>query len=287
MLHSDSYEQACQTRAKLLARLDQEHENDLANSLRSCGEPLPIVCANCGYLHLAAKRCKKKWCPVCVRAIATKRAIKFSKAAAQMTWPMHLTLTVANITDAEDVDFVRRLRRAFGKLRHRKLWEKNVAGGVAGIEVTNKGKGWHPHLHALIDCRWLALRTPAPQPGESQKVTRDKCRRAKLEFTKLWRKIIREKHGVCWMRRVDDTEKAIREVLKYAIKGSELAEVPQPVGPLIRQLDRCRLTTSFGSMFGKRLTAHAETPVRVCPQCKTTDAWMLEETFHRLCRHAA
>src|SRR5204862_1110655 len=121
-----------------------------------------------GYRHKAEKRCKKKWCPVCVRGIATKRSIKFSRAAALMRWPMHLTLTVRNVADDDDHDFVRRLRRNFGKLRHRKIWKNNVTGGVAGIEVTNKGKGWHPHLHALIDCRWLAIDTPAPQRGETK-----------------------------------------------------------------------------------------------------------------------
>lgn len=276
MVRTPAYEQAVACRNRLLSRLDQEEETDLADALRRCGEELILVCPRCGYHHKTEKRCKKKWCPLCVRAIATKRAIKFAAAARRMRWPMHITLTVRNVVADDDRQFIRRLRRNFGKLRHRKIWKRNVTGGVAGIEVTNKGFGWHPHIHALIDCRWLAIKTPAPQPGESRQSVGNKCRRAKHEFTKLWCRIIKEKHGVCWIRRVDNVEKAVREVLKYAIKGSELTEVSQDVGPIIRQLDGCRLTTSFGSMFGKKLLPPDQHHAPACPSCHELTDWMTE-----------
>lgn len=280
MVKSAAFEEARSCREQLLARLDEESETDLADYLRRCGETLILICPGCGYHHPTEKRCKKKWCPVCVRALSTKRALKFSAAARRMRWPLHLTLTVQNITNDDD-QFIRRLRRNFGKLRHRKLWKNSVAGGVAGIEVTNKGKGWHPHIHALIDCRWLAISTPQPQAGESKRSVRAKCRRAKREFTKLWCKIIKEKWGVCYIRRVDNIEKAVREVLKYAISGTELAEVEGNLGPLIRQLDGCRLTTSFGSMFGKKLVADEPERVSICPGCKQPTDWFTEDQWNR------
>lgn len=282
-------ERAKADRAKILERLEDENEDQLAALLRKCGQPLDLVCTSCGYHHHVETKCKQKWCPVCVRAIATKRSLKFSKAASMMDWPLHLTLTVQNITN-EDQQFVRRLRRAFGKLRHRKIWKTNVRGGVAGIEVTNKGKGWHPHIHALIDCRWLAIKTTRPQQGESRATTKSKCTAAKREFTTLWKTIIKEKHGVCWIRRIgsDGGADCAREVLKYAIKGGELATAKGKIGPLIHQLRQCRLTTSFGTMFGKLLVRDldAKRPA-ICDGCGKQTEMLPDFLADNLIRKAA
>jgi len=203
-----------------------------------------------------------------------------------MHWPLFLTLTVRNL-DNTDAQFVRKLRRDFGKLRHRKIWKNNVKGGVAAIEVTNKGKGWHPHLHALIDCRWLAIKTPRPQQNESRDNIRKKCTAAKREFTKLWSTIIGEQHGVCWIQRTTG-EQCAREVLKYAIKGSQLAESRDPIGPIIHQLRATRLTTSFGNCFGKLLVRDDEQKrVVVCPQCKDTSSFAPDFVIEKLLRRKA
>lgn len=274
-------EEAKEFRETILTRLEDEGETELAALLEKCGQPLTLVCSNCGHHHHVETKCKQKWCPVCVRAIATKRSMKFALAASQMQWPMHLTLTVQNVVD--DSDFVRRLRRSFGKLRHRKIWKQNVRGGVAGIEVTNKGRGWHPHIHALIDCKWLAIKTPPPQRGESAYNVKTKLRKAKREFTDLWKSIIKEKHGVCWIRRINNGEDCAREVLKYAIKGSELAKAEGNIGPLIRQLRACRLTTSFGSMFGKALILDQEQkPPLTCDGCHQPTEWIPEFLLGKL-----
>jgi hypothetical protein len=289
MESNPSLDAAREYRQRILARLEEEEETELADLLRKCGQPLNLVCTNCGHTHFTETKCKQKWCPVCVRAIATRRSLKFANAARSMTWPLFLTLTVRNVGDS-GVPFVRKLRRDFGKLRHRKIWKDNVVGGVAAIEVTNKGKGWHPHLHALIDCEWLAIRTPKLQRGMSRDARKSRLRQAKREFTELWKRVAKEKHGVCWVQRCSGEDTA-REVLKYSVKGEHLAESADRIGPLIHQLRATRLVTSFGTLFGKQLVpADADKPPLVCDACKKPTEWIpdfLMTQFLKLRKKAA
>jgi hypothetical protein len=197
-----------------------------------------------------------------------------------MKWPLFITLTVENVEDA-GIPFVRKLRRDFGRLRHRKIWTQNVVGGVASIEVTNKGHGWHPHLHALIDCEWLATTTARPQWGSSKREWQRKCKSAHREFVTIWKKVTKSNHGVSWITRAKSRngrnpgESVAREVLKYSVKGSHLAESPDPIGPLIHQLRATRLTTSFGSLFGKNLLrADDDRPPVLCESCGQKPEWI-------------
>lgn len=270
-------------RQKIHNRLIDEGETDLAGLLEKCGQPFLLVCTNCGYHHPVETRCRQKWCPVCVRAIATTRSLKFSAAASAMRWPLFVTLTNQNIGDA-GIPFIRKLRRDFGKLRHRRIWKENVRGGVAAIEVTNKGKGWHPHLHALVDCEWLAVRTKRPQWGASKSTWRHSCTKAKHEFTDIWKKATGDPHGICWISRakrklgvgsINAGADVAREVLKYSVKGSDLVASPDPIGPLIRQMRATRLTTSFGSLFGKNLVRNQQQrPPLICDSCHKPTEWI-------------
>ncbi|GAI61212.1 unnamed protein product, partial [marine sediment metagenome] len=63
----------------------------------------------------------------------------------------HLVLTLKNVPGLtwSSVDQV---RQYFTRLRHRQLFKAAWRGGVYGIEFTWTGdKGWHIHIHALID----------------------------------------------------------------------------------------------------------------------------------------
>lgn len=55
-----------------------------------------------------------------------------------------------------------------------------------------------------------------------------------------------------WSRDAGDISAALAETLKYATKGSDLADETKArsASAIIDQIDRCRMVTSFGSCFG-------------------------------------
>ncbi len=284
-------------RSAVRARLAREEDegnnreawNDIAKAVkkfRACGTTLKLRCTTCNHVHLGEERCKRKWCPVCSRAIAADRAAKYLRGVDQMTWPLFVTFTLPNTDTLDDQlngDAIRKLRRAFGKLRHRKLWTARVKGGVAAIEVTNIGNGWHPHLHAILDCEWLAFKTPVPPRNASKETIKRRCMEANEELGKAWAQILDIQSdrsdwcGTIFKVKRTTGETVVREVLKYSVKGGDLATCPEDIAPLIRCLDRCRLVTSFGSLFGQLADLDdddddAKQPM-ACPDCGDS-CWM-------------
>lgn len=282
---SAAFEHARTLRAKVLARLVDEDEDELANSLAKCGEQFLLHCTNCGHQHVAEKRCSQKWCPVCVRKISTQRSLKYSRAAEQCQWPLFLTLTRANIGDLSVQD-IRDLRRRFGKFRRQIFWAANVKGGVACMEITNTGRGWHPHLHCLLDCRWLAIKTPEPKPYYSRAVKAERFKRAAAELESNWSKCLGQLVSSVKVKRTSGPD-IVKEVCKYAVKGSDLVESPDPIGPAIWAMKSTRLVTTFGSFYGKALvSAEEKKPPLPCPHCKQKNTWATDQEVQAHKRHA-
>lgn len=280
---SESWEFARQLRARLLKRLEAEEADDLTTNFRKCGETFGLTCTSCGEVHDCERRCSKKWCPMCVRKLATKRAEKFRAAVAAMKWPLFVTLTMKNVDDLS-FDAVRKLRRAFGKLRQRKLWKAHVLGGAASIEVTNIGNGWHPHLHAILDCEWLAWRTPKPKPNDSRARKLKLCEQAAKELERVWSKCLGQANSSIKVKRTNGAD-VVQEVMKYSVKGSDLVDSPDAVAPVIRCLEATRLVTTFGTLFGKKLlrTESDERPPLMC-KCGASGMFLPEEVIARLTR---
>lgn len=193
-------------------------------------------------------RCKKKWCPCCAPGIAAKKNRRLQNAIGKFRWPLFITLTMKNV---DDLNFgaVRQLRQAFGRLRHRKFWTKAVKGGVASIEVTNIGNGWHPHLHAVVDCRWLAVNEMEPRPNWTKEAKMVAFTAATDEVCKVWARILQQPTASIKIKRASSGT-ILKEVVKYSVKGSELAECQGEIGQLVDAIEGTRLLTTFGSVFG-------------------------------------
>lgn len=239
-----------QTRA-LHARLLSEGEVELAAKIEGCGDSIAMTCMACKTSHAGRKQCKKKWCPRCCVALTAKRNDRMRPLVEQFRWPLFVTLTAKNVETMKPEDY-RHLRRAFGKLRHRRFWKENVVGGLACIEVTNIGNGFHHHLHAVLDCRWLAIKTPRPQRGDSRETIKAKCQKAAAELEANWAKCLGQKTASVKVKRCSASG-ITKEVIKYALKGSDLLDCKDRIGPLIHALNGTRLMTTFGSMFGKKV----------------------------------
>jgi hypothetical protein len=197
-----------------------------------------------------------------------------------MQWPLHVTLTRSNIGSISQDD-VRALKKAFSKLRRTKLWTKNVKGGLVGVELTNKGHGWHPHLHTLCDAKWLAMKTPEPQRWHSRTRKAELCQQASQELMETWSGLIGQLVSSIKVRRCDG-ETAVREVLKYAVKGSDLVECEEKIGDAIRAISGGRLTTPYGSMFGLKEELKQRKKPFACPTCNEVGTMIPEEVEEKI-----
>lgn len=233
----------------LRERLEAEGEEELLAKIAICQEELVLKCQTCGGRKTVRQRCKRKWCPCCAKRLAADRATEMEFIVARFRWPLFVTLTMRNVSSISCGD-IRKLRRAFGKLRHRKLWTSKVRGGVAAVEVTNIGNGWHPHMHAVIDCSWLAYKTKQAPPRSSREEKKAAFKAAKIELEGIWSKIIGQQTSSVDVKRAN-RETIAKEVTKYTVKNEDLVTSEGSAGELIRALDGTRLMTTFGSAHGQ------------------------------------
>lgn len=236
-------------RQRLSERLHREGRPDLASVLEKCAQELVIECLCCGVRILAEKGCKRRWCPVCAPRVTAARYERLRGIVQRFRWPLAVTLTRRNVLEAEKA--ISEFKEAFRKFRRTGFWSATVRGGVAGFEVTNRGKGWHPHLHALIDCRWLAVGVPEPQRGCTRKEIERRCRAAQDELAEVWGAYIQGSKASVWVERVkggggDGVRDTLAETLKYAVKPDDLLAARGLASDMIDMIDAGRMMTSFG-----------------------------------------
>jgi len=154
-----------------------------------------------------------------------------------------------------------------------------ITGGIAAIEVTNIGNGWHPHLHAVIDCAWLGPQRLRPVKWESAEDKRECYRLAKLALESTWAKALRQPLAVVHAKRCDKNG-IEKEVLKYSVKGADLIESKEPVGPLIDCLKKTRLMTTFGTVHGATfIKKPRERAACECGGCLNGSPWLPQEIY--------
>lgn len=207
--------------------------------------------------------------------------MRYEAIAAECAWPTMLTLTTTHSAISQLGP--KEIRRAFTKLRRLRWWKARVKGGVAAIELTDNGNGWHTHVHALIDCQWLGVTTGAPAPGESAERIRARGKRSSKEVAEQWSLCV-GRPGAAHVRRVRGGAAKIRdacsEVLKYAVKGTDLVKMKGAVAPVIRSMAGCRLVVSWGSFY-RHTACKREKPAPAMCKCGCSD-WMLEKLVDHL-----
>lgn len=145
-----------------------------------------------------------------------------------MQQPKHVVLTIRN-TDTISKAHVQFIKKAFSKLRRTKF-ARNWSGGFYSLEVTNEGRGWHLHIHALVDARYIDARRLAEE----------------------WEKATK---GAGYIVKVKDCRNRsyLQEVTKYAVKGNQLSEwSPDDILAFILAFEGVRQFGVFGSLYAKR-----------------------------------
>jgi hypothetical protein len=211
------------------AKLKEAGMRAYAEVLEDCHSRLIYAqCDSCRAVQVFRNRCDRFYCPECQPKLAKRRAASVAWWTVEVGQPKHVVLTVQNVMTLNH-GHVDELKKWFTRLRHRKFC-RNWRGGFYSVEVTNEGRGWHLHLHVLVDARWI-------DAGE--------LARQWASVTRNFGKIVK----------VKDCRKAdyLAEVTKYAVKGSELAGwTPGQIADFIRAFDGCRTFGVFGSLYGKR-----------------------------------
>jgi len=166
-------------------------------------------------LH-AASFCKKHLlCPMCaIRRGAKMLGAYLERYEAVRQDNAHLRPYLVTLTVKNGDDLAERLRHLRGAMRRMSQARRDSnkgtmapvefsrsMGGFHSIEVTNKGNGWHPHVHMI----WLCASEP------SQKA-----------LSKEWKGWTGDSY-VCDVRPLHDPVEGFLEVCKYALKFSDLS----------------------------------------------------------------
>jgi len=139
-----------------------------------------------------------------------------------------VVLTVKNVADFSKAH-VLEFKSWFTKLRRSKF-ARNWVGGFYSIEVTNEGAGWHLHLHALIEARWI--------DAIGLSTAWDKCTNGMGRIVK-----VKDARGSSYLH----------EVTKYVAKGSQLAAWPgRDMLKFVSAFDGVRTFGVFGKLYGLR-----------------------------------
>jgi len=79
---------------------------------------------------------------------------QYGDLMAGVLWPNFVTISPENVERLTRAD-VKRFHKVVKKVLRRKRWKEAIPGGLLFAECTNIGNGWYPHLHGLMDARWI------------------------------------------------------------------------------------------------------------------------------------
>lgn len=215
-----------------------EFERKLAQALLDCGSyALFREYFTVGETRLSAIcTCKKHLvCPLCAIRRGAKALRVYSakidalRAANARLRPFLVTLTVKNGPDLKErAKHLMGCVRLYHKRRHFVRLNSEVLKARAAVwsyETTNRGRGWHFHMHAI----WLCEQTPD-----------------KYKLSEEWQRVTGDS-VIVDVRQIDD-DGGYLEVFKYAVKFGELEHADRLEA--YKVLRGKRLLDSFGDLRG-------------------------------------
>ena len=216
-------------RDQITRRLRAAGQQRLADVLDGCHrENFHRVCHQCRHTESWWNHCDNRICPICQPRLSTHRKREIEFWTSRVSSPLHVVLTVMN-TGRLSASYVAGIRKAFARLR-RTRFAQGWKSGLWAIETTNKGRGWHVHIHALVEARWIDA--------------------AKLAIQ--WGRQVGQEFAICKVQRVQGTD-YLREVCKYAVKGCELEHwTPDQLSDYVESTSGQRLFGVFGRLYGAR-----------------------------------
>jgi len=247
-------------RESIVAKLQSVGRGDLAKPLALCEtEETYLTCRNCGVCRTVWNRCNNRWCPTCGPRRTRRRAEELEIWTSGLKQPKHLTLTNRNSGVLTGYAVGTQLR-GLAKIR-RRAFARDWESGSWTLELTNEGRGWHLHVHSLIESRWIDMPAVA---------------RAWARYTG------QEDNAICCVKDCRSRE-YLREVSKYVCKASELASwSPREIAQTMDAFRGRRAFGVFGRAFGERrewqIAVRAQRRERSKCECGEC-SWKIESQF--------
>lgn len=243
-------------RRRLISRLEDEGADRHAERLEKCGTPIQLRCSCCDAQRTAHARCDLKHCPSCAPRLAHDKTAKYEGVVATFKSPLWVTFTTRNFSARSKTETgMRAVIRAFKRLRAQRWWKRSVLGGVAAFEMTRRNKGWHPHVHALLDSRWFAATITAAPQGSTSEQWRYRARLAVEEVAEQWTLAMSGRRSSIKVRRVSvkpgqTIRDALRETLKYSATAESLLNMTgKSLSLFLDELAVTRNLVAFGSAY--------------------------------------
>lgn len=229
LFQAQMWESTVVFRDSMLAKLQSIGKVALAGKMAGCHTVQTFKrCNSCRKTTSFWNRCDLLFCPICAPRLSRERKESIEWWTKQINQPKHLVLTCRNTADITR-EYVKFLKGQLSKFRRSKCF-RSVKGGFYGLEVTNEGRGWHLHFHLLVDTPWLDMG----------------------QVSQTWGKLVGQDYAIVKVKdcRAGDY---LREVTKYAVKGSELAGwSAQQIATFIDSFSGVRLFGVFGTLYAKR-----------------------------------
>ena len=160
-----------------------------------------------------ANFCKQRLCPVCNYRRSTMLWHKVSNVISDIqNEKLLITLTVKNCTGDNLKATIDGILESFHRLTSRRMWKRNIVGFIRGLEITyNSQKDtFHPHIHILA----VASENYFKEDYIDVHTLR-----------KWWTESARLDYYVqVDIRKIKTTDKAVAEVVKYAVKMADILQ---------------------------------------------------------------
>ena len=230
------------------ARFASRGLHDIASQLRDCQETEVLICCqNCGHHRYIVDRCRLRVCPLCSFERSRERARYIVELTKQMQYPKMLTLTMP-VWRGVPQEGIKHLRRNWNRLRKVPCMSK-VRGGAYQIEVKVKDRGYHIHMHAILDAPFIPYQ----------------------QVFSAWRSLLGTQAPQVHIKAAS-TEREREYCAKYAAKAADFYSHPDAVVDWYEATKGQRLFATFGAWYNVKLEdllndEDTEQPIVKCPRC--------------------
>lgn len=231
-------------------QLDWAYADECLEAMQVCGrEGKMFVHNRCQARILVEFRCDERACSKCAPRRSRRLRRRYEPVVRAFKRPALFSLTIRNVMEARELPAaLETLTKGFEKLRRSKAWPK--CPGFWVLEITwSAAKGYHPHIHALIDFPWLE-----DWDRDMGRITHAwRARTGALVHPDLKRPHPRDQEKV---------EGLYREALKYVTKQWELDD--SVLRAILAVIGHRRMCNGFGGF--KCAEEEDESGAR-CPKC--------------------